>query len=92
MAVQPPAPPLPDPAAGSDTVKASVMAALPAGICCGWSRVARAPGLSQRSLTSGREAGALFTPDSQIRAVTLWTLPHSHTLSSLPSISHSYGG
>lgn len=92
MAVQPPTPPLPDPAAGSDAVKASAMAALPAGICCGWSRVARAPGLSQRSLTSGQEAGALFTPDSQIRAVTLWTPPHSHTLSSLPSISHSYGG
>lgn len=84
--------PHPDPAAGSDAVKASVTTALPAGICCGWSRVTRAPGLSHWSPTSGREAGAFFKPGSQTRAVTLWTPRDSHTFSGLPGISHSYRG
>ena len=90
--MQPLASTRPVPAAGSDAVKASNTTALPAGICCGWSRVTRTPGLSHWSPTSGREADAFFTPGSQMRTVMLWTPRDSHTLSGLPGISHCYRG
>ena len=85
--MQPLASPRPDPAAGSDAVKASTRQPCPLA-----SAAVEQGDQGPWSPTSGREVGAFFTPGSQTRAVTLWTPRDSHTLSGLPGISLCYRG